>query len=181
MSKVHYSIVALAVVFCVVLSAAPASAYIINLTTNTPVFYDNFENQPADQISHLAYPDNMLARPVGPVLYGGSWSDLNAALDQDRQVQVSDFDNGTTAGPGAFEGNNYLRLARRSSGGDQFVMVCENFAPSSFAAGETFHWERMLYVSTTGSNSFFIRIVTENQVPLSPTTPAASLKQKSKG
>lgn len=75
----------------VVLAASPASAYIINLTTNTPVFYDNFENQPADKISHAAYPNDMDAFPVSPVLYGGWWTDLNAANNVARQKQVTDY------------------------------------------------------------------------------------------
>ncbi|NLF08859.1 MAG: PEP-CTERM sorting domain-containing protein [Pirellulaceae bacterium] len=172
------------VAVCAALAASPASAYIINLTTNTPVFYDGFESQPSNLVSHANYPDAMNALPVA-AQYGGWWSTLNLG-DPARyhQVQVTDYESGTFFAPGAYEGDNYLRLRRVSP--DSYVQACQNFATTSFATGDIFHWEQMVYLAkgtTNTSNEFFVRFNTVLLPGDDPTNtyPPALISIKSHG
>ena len=83
------------------LAAIPASAYVINYgqdglpggvgeNADTPLFYDNFESQPAAAVSHSGVPNyDTQCDPVGPVLYGGYWAnqDLEGSDDAGDQLR----------------------------------------------------------------------------------------------
>ena len=143
---------------CVALAAAPASANIINMTTNTLLFYDNFESQPSANISHNAYGvDSALdATPVYPASSATTYWANTVGTDY-RQIQVTDYTSGTIA-PGAYEGNNYLRLGKES--GDTSKVVRQYFDSSSLSAGDHFHWEQMVYIGIPYTNAFYAQIAT---------------------
>ena len=138
--------------------ASPAAASIINTTTDTPLFYDGFEQQPADKVSHAAYSttDTLNALPAGTPLYGGSWMMLNfpdaGGNAYYRQLQVTDYVSGTAA-PGANEGDNYLRFHRQSSGENWFH--ARQIFDRQTTAGDLIHFEQMVYIPTTSSTYSF--------------------------
>ena len=71
-----YTMILLAVGVGVLLVAASASANVVNVTTGTTLFYDDFETSP-NGVSTVAYPDssgdyNPVAQPQGL----GRWAKL---------------------------------------------------------------------------------------------------------
>ena len=111
--------------FVMLINATPAAAEVINVDTGAILFYDNFESQPADKVSHAAYPDVKDAMPTGSGIIGGGsyyFSQITGGEPVLTNIQVADYVSGT-AYPAAYEGNNSLRLRKQ---GDFF---------RSFAAG----------------------------------------------
>ncbi len=117
---------------CALSASAPASAEVMNVTTGTWLFYDNFENL-GTNVSHAAYPDE--TGDYDPIAAVGSW-DIREVEDYD--LQVTDY-----ATPGACCGSNYLRL-----GGSVFM----DFAAEQNTQDDHIHIEQMAYVSSTGDS-----------------------------
>jgi hypothetical protein len=113
---------------------APAFASVVNVTTSTTLFYDNFESAPG--VSNAAYPD--ASGSYKPVATVGAWAFTEPATDR---IQVTDF-----ASPGAYQGNNYLRLVREPNEGA--VNANEIFTPQT-TVGQTIDWKQMVYVPST--------------------------------
>jgi hypothetical protein len=117
MKKLSMVLVSAAVLW---IPTAAEAVIITNVTTNTVLFYDDFEG--VSPVSTVAAPD--LSDDFDPVAITGSY------LLQESQpdfVQVTDFDNATTSGPGAIEGSNYLRL----TSGAQETQADVSATPSS--------------------------------------------------
>ncbi|MBN1394975.1 MAG: PEP-CTERM sorting domain-containing protein [Pirellulales bacterium] len=156
MSSKYY----LFVLLIVALAACPASAYIINETDNTPLFFDDFDSQPAANVSHIAYPDTATAgQPVSAnVLYGGYY-DYNyggsgwgaGGMTPNRYIQVTDHNDVGMGGddPGAYAGSNYLRHYRGSDTAGYMAQIVQT--PQD--AGDLIHWEMMYYISEVANGS----------------------------
>ncbi|MBN1396290.1 MAG: PEP-CTERM sorting domain-containing protein [Pirellulales bacterium] len=131
--------------FGLLLAAAPASAEVINVDTGAILFYDNFESQPADKVSHAAYPDVKDAAPTGSGIIGGGsyyFSQMTGGSPVLTNIQVTDYVSGT-AYPAAFEGDNCLRLSRYDGG---TIDVRQIFAADQ-ALGTHIHVAEMVYIS----------------------------------
>jgi len=97
--------------------AAPAAAIMItNVSTDTVVFYEDFETSP-NGVSTGNYPDTSGDYDPDNGSHPGDWNitepDLTGPVTNWQDVQVT---NSTTSpDPGPFEGNNYGRFARTES------------------------------------------------------------------
>ncbi|MEN6449242.1 MAG: hypothetical protein ABFC96_02015 [Thermoguttaceae bacterium] len=89
------------------LAALPAAADVVNLTTGQRLFFDSFERQPANKVSHRAYPDDADAAPTGDGGAGGSYV---VRAKKHTNVQVTNRIGGDE--PGAYSGKNCLRIGR---------------------------------------------------------------------
>ena len=101
MKKIYFLLSSLATLLVPV---AAQAITITNVTTNTVLFHDNFEALlPVSTIAALdGSGDFDPVAITGSYLYEeGGFVDL---------VQVTNFDDGTLSGPGAFEGGKYLRI-----------------------------------------------------------------------
>ena len=104
MKKLHLVLGSAVALFTIPMVAQAIT--ITNVTTNTILFQDTFEG--VSPVSNAAAPDaSGDYDPVGNYLLEEVSDDL---------VQVTEFNDGTGAGPGAFHGSNYLRL---TSGGNE--------------------------------------------------------------
>ncbi len=123
--------------------SAPATAGIINMTTPTTLFYDDFEAY--SPVSTVAYPDG--SGDYDPTAgTAGTWAFTEP---NPNRIQVTDY-----ATPGAFQGSKYLRAYNEAS---QMVAYM-NFARQS-TIGEKIHFEQMVYIGKTpivGSLPFLI-------------------------
>ena len=129
MKKALTNLVVLTVVLAIAVSGANAVT-ITNTTTSTVLGSDDFES--ASVVDHLAYTANPTdADPDNPS--AGTWSvtEGNTGL-----VQVTDY--GT---PGAFEGDNYLRIHRTTESGapDAELRVAEQATTN-----DAIHFEAMI-------------------------------------
>jgi len=101
----------------VLLLATPAAAVkVTNVTTDTLIFFENFETSP-NGVSTGNYPDTSGDYDPDNGAYPGDWSitepDLTGPVTNWQDVQVTN--STTTPDPGPFEGNNYGRFARTES------------------------------------------------------------------
>ena len=76
---------------------------ITNVTTGTVLFYDNFEN--VDPVSTAVAPDPTDDYNAIPTVGSYQWLEWDPAIGQ-----VTSYSDGTPAGPGAAQGDNYLRV-----------------------------------------------------------------------
>ncbi|NLF07539.1 MAG: PEP-CTERM sorting domain-containing protein [Pirellulaceae bacterium] len=131
--------------FGLLLTAAPATAEVINVDTGEILFYDNFESQPAGNVSHAAYPDVLNAVPTGSGIIGGGsyyFSQMTGGSPVLTNIQVTDYVSGTDY-PAAPEGDNCLRLSRYDGGSTE---VRQLFAADQ-AVGTHIHVAEMVYIS----------------------------------
>lgn len=127
-----------------VFASSPAFATIINYGTDgllgggddTILFYDDFESQPTANVSHNAYGvDTILdAKPTGGSY--GSWV-VSGSMPL-KDCQVTDY-----ALPGAYLGDNYLRVRRSYT--STFTYVGEVFDLQD-NDGDVIHFDQMFYV-----------------------------------
>jgi hypothetical protein len=94
---------------CTLLASTTASASVINVSTGTTLFFDDFEAQAENQTSHILWPDYRgdlpAARPTGGSPGAWSSSDENWA-----NVQVTDCNlSGYTQ---AYDGTKHLRICK---------------------------------------------------------------------
>lgn len=131
--------------FGLLLAAAPATAEVINVDTGEILFYDNFESQPADKVSHAAYPDVKDAMPTGSGIIGGGsyyFSQITGGEPVLTNIQVADYVSGT-AYPAAYEGNNSLRLSRYDGG----ISNTRQIFAADQPLGTHIHVAEMVYIS----------------------------------
>ncbi|NLF07510.1 MAG: hypothetical protein GX594_05955 [Pirellulaceae bacterium] len=132
--------------------SAPASAYVVNYgadglpggtdaNADTPLFYDDFETQPADKVSRLAYPDPKDATPTGAGGHGGRYEVVDTS-GTGANVQVTDHIGGNA--PGAYLGDNYLRITRGTAA---VGAVKAWFAKEQTVIGDVIHLEEMVCIS----------------------------------
>ena len=91
---------------------------ITNVTTGEVLFYDDFEG--AESASSVATPD--YSADYDPVAVRGSYLIIEG---DNTPVQVA---TGTEAGPGAFQGDNYLRIYRDDNNGSTMQEAQANVA-----------------------------------------------------
>ena len=91
---------------CVFATGAQAIT-ITNVTTGQVLFYDNFEG--VSPVSTAQAVDMTAEYDPVPVIGSYQMIDLGDEGEVGANVQVTNYDNGTPAGPGAYEGDNYLR------------------------------------------------------------------------
>ena len=121
---------------------SPVSATIItNVTTGTPLFYDDFEGL-GTAVSHAAYPDTGGDYDPDNGLNPGSWYIIGE--DSPARVQVTDHTGGVD--PGAFQGSNYLRLVRELAGSANGFGLSRHTNQNT--AGDHIRLETMIYLST---------------------------------
>jgi hypothetical protein len=126
-------------VFSMALTAEATT--ITNLTTGTVLFSDDYEGL-GTNVSHATpFQDDGDFDPVTSV---GAWT----TIVEQRQdyIQVTDSVLGTD--PGAYQGNNYLRVLRT---GDNNIAVPTASSPQT-TQGEVIHFETMFYVSQIGDS-----------------------------
>jgi len=130
----------LAVALSATVATNASAVLIMNLTTNTVLFSDGFENVPA---SPVGFADDDGSADFDPVADTGTWSTLQEN-DSDNRIQVSDFSG--TSYPSAAVGDNYLRINR--SGG--FVQAVGTLSAPQTTAGDRIRVELSLYVRAGG-------------------------------
>lgn len=87
------------------LGTSPASAAVINVTTGQTLFSDNFEGL-GSAVSHAPFQD--ASGDYNPVASVGTWTIGEGSAEN---IQVTDSVG--SPDPGAYEGNNYLRIHRQ--------------------------------------------------------------------
>ena len=131
----------------VLLASASVYADIVNVSTSSTLFSDNFESQPAGQTSHIAAPDGRGGLAVASPTGGspGSWS----VFDQNSYegVQVTDHTGG--GDPGAAQGSKYLRMYRPDGGG--YSVAKEMFSAEAATTGNHIQWEQELNISAAAA------------------------------
>lgn len=120
---------------------ASASANIVNVTTSQTLFSDDFESQPWNATSHIAFPDNRVglaaALPTSPSV--GSWEFVRNESDWES-IQVTNY-----ADPGAGRGSKYLRI--RAVGIDGWPAAAkEVLSAEQTTTGDHIRWEQMVNI-----------------------------------
>ncbi len=124
----------------VLLSVMPAQAITItNMSTGTVIFDTDFESEA--EVSSLPFADPSVdADPTNPGGIG-TWV-VNEGSGQETHVQVTS--SATSPDPGAFEGDNCLRVMRTSYYTHAFAMTS---APQT-NAGDVIHMKEMVYIAS---------------------------------
>jgi hypothetical protein len=135
------------VLACVMLGlslvASSVSAGIINRSTSTTLFYDDFES--ATDISHHAYfdyPGDF--DPIGGA--PGAWT-INE--QHAPSIQVTDSREDGAYGPqdpGAYQGNNYMRIMREIYTAQAIMNIA-----AQETTGQQVHFEQMLWLGSSGA------------------------------
>lgn len=135
------------VAMALLIPAAVQAMVITDITNNnTVLFSDNFEGAPG--VSHAAAPDGM--GDYNPVANIGSY-----LIQEDDPItgQVTAFSNATSAGPGAAQGSNYLRIYYNAPHEYQAELA------TTPASGDHINVKFMAYfTSNTGGNQAVFKI-----------------------
>ncbi|MCF7849147.1 MAG: PEP-CTERM sorting domain-containing protein [Kiritimatiellales bacterium] len=138
---------------------APTQAVLVqNVTTDTAIFYDNFESL-GSSVSHTAFEDT--SGDYDPVATIGSWYVKEDFYNARTAVQVTD--STTSPDPGAYpyaQGDNYLRFVRYPGTTNT---VEGNFAATQSTTGDQLHFEWMMNVTADdGTQNPYTGFLTDN-------------------
>jgi hypothetical protein len=140
------------VVMALLIPAAVQAMIITDVTTNTVLFSDDFET--VSPVSTIAAWDNS-------ALYNPSPSVGSYIMNQDGNgaLQVTNFNNGTVAGPGAIQGNNYLRVYRADTDHpNTATQELQAQLAQTPASGDLISCKFMAYFDSTGDNAAIFRL-----------------------
>lgn len=118
---------------------------VTNLTTNTTLFYDNFEG--VSPVSGIPAVDG--SGDYDPVAVTGTWSAPGGIEDNPAITQVTD--STTSPDPGAFEGQNYLRIYRDNTLASNDLNAA--LTASQTTTGDLIRLSMMVYVPNDGVNA----------------------------
>jgi len=109
-----YFVALLATALLAVVATDAGAVIITNITTNTVLFSEDFED---DAAINLGFADDTGAIDFDPSTTTGSWtiSEGGSPPASNTQIQVTSFDGTSSAPldyPGAFQGDNYLWVNR---------------------------------------------------------------------
>lgn len=121
-----------------VLTCTSASASVINMSTSTTLFYDDFEGL-GNAVSHTPYPTS---GDYNPIATAGAWSISEGAVEN---IQVTD--SVASPDPGTLQGKNYLRIHRVTDAGGDNGQAIAAFATQS-KLGDHIRVQEMVNVSS---------------------------------